>query len=243
MSTEAISNSQFLAKLTESRSVEDLREMSRTACRQVGIVMNSYHHYPPLGAVDFTDQLVIFADGFPDEWVTHYAEQRYDECDPIVKKALNSTSAFWWSSIYEEDHSGREAEYLADLKAQGFGDGLAVPVFGPNDRNGYVALGVGRDEKIFDAVDIARLQAFCNAAHLHYCDLTERQRERIALSPREHQTMKFVARGMTVQAIAERMNVKPNTIDTNLRRIYDKLEVHSRVAATLRCLALGYLHA
>lgn len=204
--------------------------------------MNSYHHYPPLGAIDFTDQLVIFADGFPERWVKRYSEKRYDEIDPIVNKALNSTSAFWWSSVYNDDLTGREASYISDLRDQGLGDGLAVPVFGPNDRNGYIGLGIGIDEKIFDEADITRLQSFCNAAHLHYCELTRRQRRQISLSPREHQTMKFVARGFTVQDIAERMNVTASTIDTNLRRIYEKLDVHNRVAATLRCLALGYLH-
>ena len=132
--------------------------------------------------------------------------------------------------------------YLADLKEQNFGDGLAIPVFGPNDRNGYIGLGIGTDEKIFYADVVSRLLAFCFAAHLHYCELTRRKRNRIALSPREHQTMKLVARGFTAQDIAEQMNVTHNTIDTNLRRIYAKLDVHNRVAATLRCLALGYLH-
>lgn len=242
MSTEAISNSRYLASLNELETVDELRYASTTACRKVGIIMNSYHHYPPLGAVDFTDQLGIFADGFPEDWVHRYAEQRYDQCDPIVKRALNSTTAFWWSEVYNKSFSGREAEYIKDLRAQDFGDGLAVPVFGPNDRNGYIGLGVGTNEQIFDAEDITRLQTFCNAAHLQYCAITDLQRDKIDLSPREHQTMKFVARGLTAQDIAEHMNVTPNTIDTNLRRIYEKLDVHNRVAATLRCLALGYLH-
>ncbi|MEL6827795.1 MAG: LuxR family transcriptional regulator [Pseudomonadota bacterium] len=242
MSTQAISNSQFLEKLCSSDSVEALRKDCKRACRRVGIIMNSYHHYPPLGAVDFTDQLAIFADGFPEHWVKRYAEQRYDRCDPIVKRALNSTSAFWWSSVYEDHLDGKEASYIEDLRAQGFGNGLAVPVFGPNDRNGYIGLGIGTDEKVFDEADIMRLQTFCNAAHLHYCELSRKQRTRISLSPREHQTMKLVARGFTAQDIAEKMNVTASTIDTNLRRIYEKLDVHNRVAATLRCLALGYLH-
>lgn len=212
------------------------------ACRRVGIVMNSYHHYPPIGAVDFTDQLGIFADGFPEDWVRKYAEKRYDKCDPIVRKALESTSPFWWSSVYEDKLSGAEATYIEDLKAQQFGDGLAVPVFGPNDRHGYVGLGVGKDERCFDDEDVTRLQAFCNAAHLHYCQLTSREREKISLSPREHQTMKLVARGFKVPDIANQMNVTVNTIETNLRRTYEKLQVNNRVGATLRCLALGYLH-
>jgi len=242
MSTREISNSSFLTKLAQSKNIEDLRTDCRRACWSAGIVMNSYHHYPPLGAVDFTDQLVIFADGFPEYWINRYAEQRYDRCDPIVKKALNSTSAFWWSDVRAEDFSGAEANYLTDLRAQNFGDGLAVPVFGPNDRNGYIALGVGTDEKIFDEEDITRLQLFCTAAHLHYCELTRWKRKKISLSPEEHQTMKLAARGLTTQDIAKHMNVTPITIDTNLRRIYEKLDVHTRVAATLRCLALGYLH-
>ena len=242
MSTRAISNSQFLEKLAQSRSVKELQRDCRVACRRVGIVMNSYHHYPPIGAVDFTDQLAIFADGFPENWVQRYAEQRYDRCDPIVRKALNSTEAFWWSDVDQNQVSSKEAAYLEDLWSQDLGDGLAVPVFGPNDRNGYVGLGVGTTEKIFDAADIARLQTFCNAAHLHYCKLSSDERERISLSPREHQTMKLVARGLKVPSIAESMNVTSHTVDTNLRRVYEKLGVNNRVGATLRCLALGYLH-
>lgn len=242
MTTEAISNSTFLGELMDNQSVDDLREDCRLACRRVGIVRNSYHHYPPIGAVDFTDQLMIFSDGFPQAWINRYAEERYDRFDPIVKRALNSTKAFWWSDIDESRLTSAEHAYVSDWKSQHLGNGLAVPVFGPNDRNGYVGLGVGVEEKIFDDEDLLRLLTFCNAAHLQYCEITSREREHINLSRREHQTMKYVARGLPVHEVAVAMNLKENTIGTYLRRVYQKLGVDNRVSATLRCLALGYLH-
>lgn len=246
MTTESISNSTFLAELMDNQSVDDLREDCRLACRRVGIVRNSYHHYPPIGAVDFTEQLMIFSDGFPQPWINRYAEERYDRFDPIIKRALNSTKAFWWSDIDESRLTSAEHAYVSDWKSQRLRKGLAVPVFGPNDRNGYVGLGVGVEEKIFDGEDLLRLQTFCNALHLQYCEITSRERERerehFNLSRREHQTMKYVARGLPVHEVAVAMNLKENTIATYLRRVYQKLGVDNRVSATLRCLALGYLH-
>ncbi|MEM9359536.1 MAG: LuxR family transcriptional regulator [Pseudomonadota bacterium] len=242
MRTASLARSKFLDWIARAQTVEALRDMCRFACSQVGIVRNSYHHYPPLGAVDFTDRLLIYADGFPENWVKRYQERRYDECDPIVHRALNSTEAFWWSSIDMQTLDARQTVFMQDLDSQNLGDGLAVPVFGPNDRNGYVGLGVGVNERIFDEEDVSRLQSMTNATHLKYCELTNVERKRVALSPREHQTMKLVARGMKLPDIAKKMNVTSSTVDTNMRRIYEKLGVNNRVSATLRCLALGYLH-
>ncbi len=53
------------------------------------------------------------------------------------------------------------------------------------------------------------------------------------LTPRERQVLELVALGLTNREIAERLVISENTVRTHLRRILDKLHVHSRVEAAV----------
>ena len=52
------------------------------------------------------------------------------------------------------------------------------------------------------------------------------------LSEREVEVLRLVAQGLTNAEIAERLFLSPHTVNAHLRRIYDKLDVTSRSAAT-----------
>jgi len=54
------------------------------------------------------------------------------------------------------------------------------------------------------------------------------------LSPREIEIIRLVARGHTNAAAAAVLNISPWTVGTHLRRIFDKLGVHSRAAMIAR---------
>ncbi|NPD30732.1 helix-turn-helix transcriptional regulator [Eggerthellaceae bacterium zg-1084] len=51
---------------------------------------------------------------------------------------------------------------------------------------------------------------------------------RYGLSPREAQIVRFVLRGRTSERIAQELSVSRSTVDTHLRRVYAKAQVHSR---------------
>jgi len=51
------------------------------------------------------------------------------------------------------------------------------------------------------------------------------------LSPREQEVLELVARGYLLKEICEAMKLSQHTVDTYLRRIYEKLHVHSRSQA------------
>ena len=52
------------------------------------------------------------------------------------------------------------------------------------------------------------------------------------LSGREIEVLRLVAAGLTSAEVAERLYLSPNTVNAHLRRIYRKLGVTSRGAAT-----------
>jgi DNA-binding NarL/FixJ family response regulator len=53
-----------------------------------------------------------------------------------------------------------------------------------------------------------------------------------ALTPRETEVLTLIAQGMTNKGIADALVISVNTVKRHLRSIYDKLDVHSRAAAT-----------
>ncbi|WP_243144983.1 helix-turn-helix transcriptional regulator [Litoreibacter roseus] len=209
-------------------------------CR--GMKMVSYHHYDPQLAGDAT---MIYAEGFPKDWVNTYIAQKLYRIDPIPGLAATRSSPFRWSEIRKltkllED----EDKYMKDLEAAELGDGLAMRVFGPSQRTGYVGIGFGSDVRSTpSALDILEFQCAAQIAHLRYCEITTEEREeRPTLSAREREILQWIARGKSNSVIAEILDLSPHTVDTMLRRIFEKLEVSDRTTAAIRGLGAGLLN-
>ena len=58
--------------------------------------------------------------------------------------------------------------------------------------------------------------------------------EAAELSPREQELLEFLARGYLYKEIAEAMGITVGTVNTYIRRIYEKLHVRSRAQAVAR---------
>jgi len=61
------------------------------------------------------------------------------------------------------------------------------------------------------------------------------------LSERECEILLLVADGMTKQQIAEKLNISSHTVSAHLRRVFDKLHVHSLPAAVSTAIRRGLL--
>ncbi len=210
-------------------------------CATADIGMFSYYHYPPVGAVDFGPDIQIYNFGWPAAWVETYRNAEYLRIDPLPRVAARRTLPFWWSDVERMTPlDAEERAYLIRVREQNFGPGLAIPVFGPNGRNGYYAAGIGHERPKLDEGEIAELHAACQLAHLRYCDLIlGALPDRVALSERERQILGFLVRGHSNQMIAAKLSISANTVDTYVRRCFDKLDVNDRMTAGLRGLALG----
>lgn len=63
------------------------------------------------------------------------------------------------------------------------------------------------------------------------------------LSSRETQVLELVAKGFTFDEIAARLEVSRHTVQTFVRRIYAKLEVHSKMEAVNEARRMGLLRS
>ena len=84
--------------------------------------------------------------------------------------------------------------------------------------------------------------AISQTAYLKLLDLMYKSSDRErTLSGRELEAINMIARGKSNPEVAEAMSVSGNTINTLLKRIFEKLDVSDRVSAVMRAYALGYI--
>lgn len=200
---------------------------------------------PPPGAAKLSGPVAIYSKGYPEIVTTKYTESKLYLNDPLFKTAMRTGIPFWWWDIAQLTELKPEHKLFLDLMHEtNLGEGLAIPTFGPNGRNGFVGLGlgIGNMDRPFNAHEISMLQAYCQSVHLTYCIITQTSREKNALSNKEIEVMMGVARGQSTNEISNELGVSANTINTHLKRVYLKLDVTDRVSATLKFLALGYIY-
>ncbi|MEI9414187.1 response regulator transcription factor [Mesorhizobium sp. Cs1321R2N1] len=63
----------------------------------------------------------------------------------------------------------------------------------------------------------------------------------VRLSPRQQDVLRWVAEGLTVEQVADRLNVSRNTADTHLRLMRQRLGVTSNVQAVTTAFRLGLI--
>lgn len=68
-----------------------------------------------------------------------------------------------------------------------------------------------------------------------------RREPALALSPREHDVLRGLARGLTGPQIAAELHVSPSTIKTHLQRLYERLGVSDRAAAVAEGMRRGLI--
>lgn len=161
--------------------------------------------------------------------------------DAFLHASVNSTKPFRWNEVADllDPKSPQVETYHTTLA--GLGDGVVVPVFGPHFRNGYFCYS-GREGRDYSSHDMMLLHSLSQTAYLKLCDLMYRSDPNgRTLSSRELEIINIVARGKSSHAIASSLDVSVNTINTHLKRIFEKLDVTDRVSAVMRAYALGYI--
>jgi DNA-binding NarL/FixJ family response regulator len=65
--------------------------------------------------------------------------------------------------------------------------------------------------------------------------------EEVGLSPRESEVLSFIAKGFSTGEIARLLGVSPHTVTTHVKKIYQKLAVHSRGEAMYEAGKMGLI--
>lgn len=183
--------------------------------------------------------------GYTQDEIELYLSYDFQRLDIVPRAALAAGLPMRWSDVWEHSETTpEEREFLAAMREIHFPDGFSLPCFGPGGRNAVVGLTKWRDGTDISASHLSLLHFAAQAAHLRICTLfaDEVTRDR-QLSNREKEILDWVARGKSNSVIAEILAISPGTVDTYMRRIYDKLDVSDRTSAAVKGVGMGLIAA
>jgi DNA-binding NarL/FixJ family response regulator len=97
------------------------------------------------------------------------------------------------------------------------------------------------DDQVVDAIEAARsngapMSPSVARTVLRLFRQHVRPRADYGLTPREREVLRLLVEDYTQKEIADTLFISPHTVDTHLRNLYRKLEVHSRTGAIVKAL-------
>lgn len=182
--------------------------------------------------------------GFPPAVAKAYIDEDWGSKDPGPAYALAGGRALRWLEMWDQiEPDESQSAFFNHMQEVALGDGLTFPVFGPSGRNGSIAVGRMVDDTVLSRAPVDDMHIFAQAAHMRLCQLLPDKPLNKPLSARELEILDWVARGKSNSVIADILDLSGATVDTYLRRIYDKLDVSDRTSAAVRGVGMGLIAA
>lgn len=228
-----------LAGIRAAHSVISLREATMEAFAALGY-LSAYFVTPVTSDRRFGR--VHSANNMAEEWCNAYpAHLRFE--DPLPDVALRLCRPLRWSEARTIEPQGRQEEAFYEFLARlGFGDGLALPTYGPGARTGFVGLPAVAGQ-VIDEEDLASAHAIAQMSFLRYCELIDDMAPSdVRLSERELDVVYWIAMGKSNSVIAEILGISAETVDSYVRRAFRKLGVSDRTSAVLHSVLAGHLY-
>ncbi|SEW28312.1 regulatory protein, luxR family [Cognatiyoonia koreensis] len=202
--------------------------------------------------IDHTVYHWVSADGeqygfgtYDPKWVQHYVDKDYLRVDPVVLGCFQRFHPVDWKML---DWSSKAARaFRKDSIAHGIGNqGFSVPIRGPNGQFALFSLSHHCSDAEWSAFttknqrDIILIAHFLNQKALDF--EMERQPEPVRpLSPREVDTLTYLAMGYGRSQVAEMLLISEHTLRAYIESARFKLGALNTTHAVARALAEGLI--
>lgn len=199
-----------------------------------GVIAISYHLTPPFYS-QVSKRSSVFHFGYSKEKVAKYLDPEILESDPIPDHVMSVGHVMTWQQIITGIKlTEKHRKFIKLWKEEGLMDGVAVPLFGPKSRNSYISMNFDKSIDADDQKSILPLVSLAQASHRRICAIIN-QADDVApvLSEREGEVLYWISRGKSNGEMATILAISEATIDTYVRRLFKKLEVHDRISAVI----------
>ena len=180
---------------------------------------------------------------YPSDWQAYYAEKGFDRIDPVLKAAATYDGPFHWAALEREMPLTREqVRFMRMGEEAGLNNGIGVPLRGANAQISGIALATSeRGDAGHPSLDL--IHAYCSQFYRTYKRLhvPKPAQTCVTLTPKEIEILRRAAAGKTDDDIAAELRISRNTVDTHMRHIFLKLDVNSRVTASVKGIVLGLI--
>ncbi len=226
-------------RISHSNTGDEVWKIMSEVCEDTGTTGACCRCFPSNASADTT---VFFSKTQRfDEQLERALQSAPGYLDAFLHASVKSPKPFRWSAVNTilDEKSPQMASYRKEIAP--IGDGVIVPVFGPLFRNGYFCF-QGEPNRVYDDTEMLMMHSVSQTAYLKLLDIMYRDEEEgRSLSSRELEIINMIARGRSNQTVAVDLDVSINTINTYMKRIFEKLDVSDRVSAVMRAYALGYI--
>nr|WP_246739556.1 LuxR family transcriptional regulator [Martelella sp. HB161492] len=181
--------------------------------------------------------------GFDPGWLERYINKRYMEVDPVIARIKRSSTPFLWSEIHNSDFSpvGPVGRRVMDEATEfRLNEGFAVPLW-TTDFVAAVSLAGEHAELSPSERGMVALASTYSVTKAMTLNNIRNERQRVALSPRELECLKWVAAGKTEWEIGMILNISEHTADRHLASVHRKLGAVTRPQAIANAFRLGYI--
>ena len=185
----------------------------------------------------------------PAAWMAHYTERNHARIDPFIRYCAASLAPVGTGIDYLEEHSyldARERGFIREAAETGFRSGMScmIRVKGSMGAAGW-NLGSTMPRQQLEKMlarhgDILRLAAHLSHEKLAQSDSSAEVAAPV-LSPRETECLQWLAAGLRTKEIANRMGIRPITVELHLRNARNRLGAQTREQALARAIASGLL--
>lgn len=193
----------------------------------------------------FTKGMHVISD-FPKQYLVDYEENNLASKDVETLHAFESDQPKPYYDEKEMKQFGSDAKkawqiaYDHNLVA-----GMTSPI---RSECGHIVGGIGHD---FRGVSFKEFKSFfedygqliheLNLIFHHHCFSNDLFNEKIKLTEKELDVIKYVAWGRQDQEIADRLNISVKAVEARLRRAKDKLSASDRTHLVVKAMILGYI--
>ncbi len=181
--------------------------------------------------------------GFSEKLVSMYLDPKNFENNPTPDYVMRAGRTMSWSqATSRKGLTPAQHNTIERFRAESLVDGVSVPLYGPKGRDSYSAFLFDRSLGPDDEPLVIRLAQVARHQHLKICLLVERDYKKpVAISKRESEVLYWMARGKSNADVAAILGITPGTVDTFVRRLYAKFNVHDRISAILEGMSRGLL--
>lgn len=183
---------------------------------------------------------------YPEDWMRHYTEQKYEAIDPVIKHAFMSNRPFIWDDMHKiMPFTQEQKKLINESKESKLYSGIGLGIHGPN--NEVVAMGFASSSTGVDLRpdSVSMVKALANQFHHAYTEFARKQGApkptpfNINLTRKELEVLKWTAAGKSNSVIAEILHISENTVDYHMRQIFKKLDVNDRILAVVKAITYG----
>jgi DNA-binding CsgD family transcriptional regulator len=194
------------------------------------------------GEIDLTNRkrMVFHAMEWPDRWRNFYFQSGLVEHDPVVGALDQEPGAFTWTEL-----RGRRAlsiagtDALTKIAAEGWTDGLVVPLHRSGSHYGLISLVVSEHHlDKHQKTDLTGVSLVFHDRLRHHVPRDGFPLPPAGLTPREIECVRLIAQGLSDLGAGEALGISGSTVHEHAERAKRKLDARNR--AELVALATAF---